>query len=61
MRLHVHLTDEHGARETISGNLADLAAAGDLLKEIAQSRDPYSFYRPGSASRITRVAVTWEA
>lgn len=42
-------------------SLDELRDAGELLKSIAFERDPGARHKPGSAIRVTRVDLTWEA
>jgi hypothetical protein len=57
----VSITDENGSRHYESADVQDLRDAADMLREIATEHDGDARHRPGSAARVTRFSVTWEA
>jgi hypothetical protein len=61
MKLRLSIDDENGSRQYESADVEDLRDAADLLREIATEHDPDARHKPGSAIRVKRVDLTWEA
>lgn len=61
MKLRLSIDDENGPRQYEYTEVEYLRDAADLLREIATEHDPDARHKPGSAVRIKRVDLTWEA
>lgn len=61
MKLRLSIDDENGSRQYESADVKDLRDAADLLHSIAREHEPDARHRTGSAVRIKRIDLTWEA